>query len=83
MASFLSNLSWHDDNKIQMYQASEEVTIELDFDFSLIIRTRIQCCKFVFARSFFQRSQTSLYDFEIHFSREQSDSYSGCEWFAP
>lgn len=25
MASFLSNLSWHDDNKIQMYQASEEV----------------------------------------------------------
>eukprot|EP00752_Nemacystus_decipiens_P010771 g9583.t2 len=24
MASFLSNLSWHDDNKIQMYQASEE-----------------------------------------------------------
>lgn len=26
MASFLSNLSWHDDNKIQMYQASEEVS---------------------------------------------------------
>ncbi|CAN0153209.1 unnamed protein product, partial [Pylaiella littoralis] len=24
MASFLSNLSWHDDNKIQMYQAAEE-----------------------------------------------------------
>lgn len=27
MASFLSNLSWHDDNKIQMYQASEEVSM--------------------------------------------------------
>lgn len=29
MASFLSNLSWHDDNKIQMYQASEEVNLRL------------------------------------------------------
>lgn len=25
MASFLAKLSWHDDNKIQMYQAAEEV----------------------------------------------------------
>lgn len=25
LASFLSLLSWHDDNKIQMYQAAEEV----------------------------------------------------------
>lgn len=31
MASFLSNLSWHDDNKIQMYQASEEVKIKIGF----------------------------------------------------
>lgn len=30
MASFLSNLSWHDDNKIQMYQASEEVRVDTD-----------------------------------------------------
>ena len=26
VVSFLANLSWHDDNKIQMYQAAEEVT---------------------------------------------------------
>lgn len=25
VSSFLSNLSWHDDNKIQMYQTAEEV----------------------------------------------------------
>lgn len=25
MASFLAKLSWHDDNKVQMYQAAEEV----------------------------------------------------------
>jgi len=25
IVSFLANLSWHDDNKIQMYQAAEEV----------------------------------------------------------
>lgn len=25
VSSFLSNLSWHDDNKIQMYQTADEV----------------------------------------------------------